>query len=94
MEERLTRAERSKRNREEWRKRNERMDAEARRHQLERRAEKAEARERNRAAWWRMRHGVVAPGHEAGADDLPDLPASSVERTAPEFWSSVILTGS
>lgn len=86
MSETLTRAERSKRNREAWRKRNERMEAEARRHQLDRRAEKAAARERNRAAWWRQRYGVLAPGQEETADDLPDIPAESVERVQSDVW--------
>lgn len=82
----LTREQQREQNRREWRERAARQDAEARRHQEERRAEKAARRERNRGAWWRMRYGVMAPGQEAGADDLPEVPARSVERVAPDEW--------
>lgn len=82
----LTRAERSARNRAAWARRNARMDAQAKAAQEQGRADKAARREANRAAWWRMRHGVIAPGQEVKADDLPHVSARSVERVDGDVW--------
>lgn len=81
----MTRAERSKRNRERHARERAALEAQWKRDAETKREAKREARRRNREAWWRMRYGVIAPGTEP-ADELPDVPAYGVDRVGADEW--------
>ena len=49
------------------------------------REEKRRRREQNRAAWWAMRYGVVAP-HGSEPDVMPACSASSIEEADAGEW--------
>ena len=82
----LTRAERSALNRAAHARKREKLESQWQAQAEEKREAKRRAREENRAAWWQMRYGVVAPGQEAKYDDLPEVPAASVERVTGDEW--------
>ena len=70
------------------RRRQEAFDREAARHQREGAEEKKARRAANREAWWMARYGMHAPG-QPPVDELPDVPAKSIERTSPDDWQVV-----
>lgn len=75
-------------NRRAWARRQERFDREAERHQREGAEEKRARRAANRERWWMARHGCHAPG-QPPVDELPDVPAKSIERTSPDDWQVI-----
>lgn len=82
----LTRAERSELNRKRHAAKRAQLERQWQAEAEAKREAKRQAREENRAAWWRMRYGVIAPGQETKYDDLPEVPASSVERVTGDEW--------
>ena len=75
-------------NRRAWARRQARFDREAEKHQREGREAKESARAANRERWWMAKHGCHAPG-QPPLDELPDVPAASIDRTSADDWQVI-----
>ena len=75
-------------NRRAWARRQARFDREAEKHQREGREEKRAARAANRERWWMAKHGCHAPG-QPPVDELPDVPAESIDRASADDWQVI-----